>query len=303
MFPILSRRVPLSSKHLRASYSDAVSTEVGLAQVSTQVSQPAKAMAMHSSVVRNNFTTASSFQSLSRQNCCFPSLRHQSQGRNHLKSKPFSLHLPQEHSGVCVLRNNPLQQSQLTTSRRTYFTNGKVTKDNDPYELLGLQWGDGATSAEIKKAFLVKARELHPDLNTTDSPEQAQLKFQKLVKAYETLVPPKDSEANDASLEDWRLTIWRQGDRIALDRTDVAGQARVRPAPPAKTPRHQYHSRELGHPQGVNVKRGEYLEAGSKNASSYKRKSSSVGTGRSKWVKPKEFKPWNPNENEGEEFK
>ena len=273
-----------------------------------QVSQPIKAMVLRSSfVIKTNTTTVSSFKSLSRRKCYFPSVRHQSQEcvlhMHVLKLKSLSLlHQPPGHT--CMLPNNPLK-SRLTICCRTYFTNGKVTKDNDPYELLGLQWGDGATTAEIKKAFLVKARELHPDLNTTDTPTQAQLKFQKLVKAYETLVPQKDSEANDASLEDWRLAIWRKGDRIALDRTDVAGQARVRPAPPAKTSRHWYHSRELGHPQGINVKRGEYLEAGKGTSGSNagtgncKRKSSSVGTGRSKWVKPKEFKPWNPNENEG----
>lgn len=201
-----------------------------------------------------------------------------------------------------IFRNNILNPQSI--SRRMYFTNGKVTNERDPYAVLGLQWGDGATTSEIKSAFRKKARELHPDLNTTDTPEQAHLKFQKLVKAYETLVPSKDSGASDASLEEWRMAIWRQGDRIALDRTDVAGQARLRPAPPAATSRHKYYSRELGHPQGGNWKRGEYLEAHSNSVRS-KRRSSSVGTGRNKWVKPKEFKSWNPIENgpnEGKEY-
>ncbi|KAL3927674.1 MAG: hypothetical protein SGBAC_012985 [Bacillariaceae sp.] len=199
------------------------------------------------------------------------------------------------------MRNNPLK-SQWTTIRRAYFTNANVTKDKDPYAILGLQWGDGATTAEIKQAFRLKARELHPDLNTTDTRELAQLKFQRLVKAFETLVPPKGSKNDANSLEDWRVAVWRQSDRIAMDRTDVAGQARIRPAPPAKTLRHQYHSRELGHPQGAKAT-GEYLEATPSGSNTNKRKSSSVGTGRSKWVKPKEFIPWNPNENEAKKVK
>ena len=47
----------------------------------------------------------------------------------------------------------------------------------------------------------------------------------------------------------------------------------------------------LGHPdnRGVSLKRGELIGDGAGN-----KKSSTVGTGRNKWVKPKEFKPWNP---------
>jgi hypothetical protein len=174
---------------------------------------------------------------------------------------------------------------------RSYFTNGQVTKKNDPYAILGLQWGDGATSTDIKQAFREKARKLHPDVNQEDSPEVALKKFQELQKAYESLMKAVTNE-DLRDIEEWRIAIWRQGDRIAMDRTDVAGVKRKRPVQPTTTAGKVY-SRELGHPDGRGVPavaRAEYLGEGRG------KKSSSVGTGRSKWVKPKEFRPWNGGE-------
>ena len=182
---------------------------------------------------------------------------------------------------------NSRQREHGFIRRRFYFTNGKKKKKNDPYSILGLQWGDGATSADIKAAFRQKARELHPDVNTTDTPEQAIQKFQKLQKAYESLMKSVTGDDN-LDMEEWRVAIWRQSDRIAIDRTDVAGVLRKRPVQPAST---KVYARELGHPDGRGAgttTRGEYLGDGGK--------SSTVGTGRNKWVKPKEFKPWNPKE-------
>ena len=167
--------------------------------------------------------------------------------------------------------------------RRFYFTNGSETKKNDPYAILGLQWGDGATTSGIKAAFRKKARELHPDVNTIDTPEQALKKFQKLQQAYESLIKSVYGNEQDVDLEDWRISVFRRGDRIAMDRTDVAGALRKRPMPPAES---KAFSREIGHPQGISSK-AEYL--GTNN----KRKSSSVGTGRNKWVKKRDFQPWN----------
>lgn len=170
--------------------------------------------------------------------------------------------------------------------RRWYFTNGQVTKANDPYAILGLQWGDGASSAEIKAAFRKQAQLLHPDVNKNDTPQQAIEKFQKLQRAYETLM--KSVSVGDLDLEEWRMAVWRQSDRLAQDRTDVAGIQRKRPVQPASL---KVYGRELGHPGGGGNQRvrGEYLGSG-------KRVSSTVGTGRSKWVQPKEFKPWTPEE-------
>lgn len=170
-------------------------------------------------------------------------------------------------------------------ARRSYYTNGSVTKSNDPFAILGLEWGGAASSADIKVAFRRKAQLLHPDVNKTDSPEQAIQKFQKLQKAYETLMKSVTGQDN-LDLEEWRVAIWRQGDRIALDRDDVAGVKRKRPIQPAST---KIYGRELGHPGGMGNKvKGEYLGEG--------KRASSVGTGRSKWVQPREFKPWDPKE-------
>ncbi|KAG7368388.1 DnaJ domain containing protein [Nitzschia inconspicua] len=185
-------------------------------------------------------------------------------------------------------------------ARRFYFTNGQVTKRDDPYAILGLEWGDGATTAEIRKAFRERAKALHPDVVDTSqmSLERAQQDFQKLVWAYEALLKHVQADVDHDSIEEWRVALWRQSDRIAMDRTDVAGTLRKRPAPPAQTEsRLKAYGRELGHPSGKGVgKRGEFLSDGT-NAKG-KLRSSSVGRGQSKWIqssKQREYKEWNPS--------
>jgi hypothetical protein len=186
--------------------------------------------------------------------------------------------------------------------RRPYFTNGETTKKDDPYAILGLQWGDGATTAEIRQAFRERAMALHPDVvdTTVMSVDQAHEEFQNLVAAYEALM--KHVQADDCeNMEEWRVALWRQSDRIALDRTDVAGMARKRPVKPAQTPQRSSYGRELGHPSGKGVAaKGEYLSDGTTNTAKdgKKLRSSSVGRGQSKWVKTKrneEYKEWNPS--------
>ncbi|QDZ23785.1 DnaJ-like protein [Chloropicon primus] len=66
-----------------------------------------------------------------------------------------------------------------TTARRSYA--------KDFYDTLGVN--RGASKGDIKKAYLQKAKELHPDTNT-DDPDAAS-KFQDVQKAYEVL---KDDE-------------------------------------------------------------------------------------------------------------
>ena len=187
--------------------------------------------------------------------------------------------------------------------RRSYFTNGEATKRDDPYEILGLRWGDGATTADIRRAFRERAKALHPDVvdTTRMSVDEAREEFQKLANAYESLTKHVQAEDCD-SVEEWRVALWRQSDRIAMDRTDVAGAARKRPIPPATTSRSRY-GRELGHPSGRGAStttRGEYLAGPNNNDDDDKpkRRSSSVGRGRSKWVKTKqkEYKEWNPSQ-------
>jgi molecular chaperone DnaJ len=57
----------------------------------------------------------------------------------------------------------------------------------DAYEILGV--GRDATDREIKKAFRLKARELHPDVNQDDP--DAEEKFKERAEAQEILI---DSE-------------------------------------------------------------------------------------------------------------
>jgi len=172
-------------------------------------------------------------------------------------------------------------------------------KRDDPYAKLGLSYGDGASTSEIKAAFRRKAAELHPDVNTTDRPDVALRKFRELHRAYESLIKVHSnlnglSEEKD---EEWRVSVWRNGDRIAVDRTDVAGAMRKRPVPPSSVAK-RHGAMQLGHPsgRGLVTKRGEYLgdgDSGQGGASQWAGPSSSVGRGMSKWVTPREFKPWN----------
>jgi hypothetical protein len=193
--------------------------------------------------------------------------------------------------------------------RRYYFTNGSSVKKDDPYTILGLRWGDGATTTDIKHAFRSKAKLLHPDIvrnrnsdshddsNTekddskTMTIQEAEREFQRLVTAYETLLTHVRGGMNEYdSIDEWRVALWRQSDRMAVDRTDVAGVMKKRPIPPVSTKTSQY-GRELGHPSGMgnSTRRGEYLSTSSSSTStsSMKRRpkqSSSVGRGRSKWT-------------------
>jgi molecular chaperone DnaJ len=56
----------------------------------------------------------------------------------------------------------------------------------DPYEVIGV--ARGADDREIKKAFRVLARELHPDVNSHDP--EAEEKFKEAAEAYEILTDP-----------------------------------------------------------------------------------------------------------------
>lgn len=173
---------------------------------------------------------------------------------------------------------------------------------SNPYHTLDLEWG--ATTTEIKEAFRHQARLLHPDVNTTDSPEIALSKFQHLQKAYSQLMDVKGLHRDDLA-EEWSFKMWRRSDIIAQERTDVAGQARKRPAKPAEGARKpNWGMAALGHPDQVSgnmgKRRGEYLGPGDSTGKGTEdegerrkaRSSSTVGTGQNKWVKRREYKSW-----------
>jgi len=191
---------------------------------------------------------------------------------------------------------------------RPYFTNTDQMNKSDPYHILDLQWGVGSDDkleSEIKAAFRRKARMLHPDVNKTDTPEKALHKFQQLQKAYSNLMDVKGSHRDDLA-EEWSFAVWRHGDIMSQERTDVAGHARKRPVKPAVSARNKaWGVASLGHPDGKSGngsrRRGEYLAEGcsdddgtTANQGGPRSRSSTVGTGQSKWVKKKEYKPWRP---------
>jgi len=64
----------------------------------------------------------------------------------------------------------------------------------DYYEILGVD--RGADESEIKKSFRRMARELHPDVNTSDP--QAEEKFKEAAEAYEVLSDPEQRRTYDA---------------------------------------------------------------------------------------------------------
>jgi hypothetical protein len=188
----------------------------------------------------------------------------------------------------------PPQRVAIPTA--TYFTNTDTLKRDDPYAVLGLSWGDGATLTEIKQAYKRKALELHPDRQAQfqqTSPVAAARQFQALQRAYESLVHIHShlQGVHDEQDDAWRASVWRNGDRLAVNRTDVAGVARKRPRPSAASDRLSHGRGVLGHPDGRGAvshgrRRAEYLGDGSKSIAS------SVGRGRNKWVTPKAFTPW-----------
>jgi hypothetical protein len=201
---------------------------------------------------------------------------------------------------ICKLFHNNNNNNNI---RRLYYTNGDKIKESDPYARLGLTWG--ATNSEIKFAYHELARQLHPDVSNLD-PTVAVQQFRLVREAYDILMNTKKNDGiNTTNTDDqWAFQTWRTCDTIAQQRTDVAGTMRKRPSKPAisyssSRLSNQWGVATIGHPDGRGVvssnsrhRRGEYLSSGEMITQPRSRTSNSVGTGTSKWVTKKEFRPW-----------
>ena len=77
---------------------------------------------------------------------------------------------------------------------RFFRTSTILHADKDFYSILGVE--DDAAQADIKRAFLMKAKQFHPDVNPS---KEASKIFSDLNEAYETLKEEDTRKMYDAT--------------------------------------------------------------------------------------------------------
>jgi len=88
-------------------------------------------------------------------------------------------------------------KAQQWTSYRYYSADGRhqkyiSAKQNECYSALGLK--PDASKNEIKAAYILKCKELHPDLHPESKNEEMHLRFIEIQKAYDALIRAKDGK-------------------------------------------------------------------------------------------------------------
>ena len=104
---------------------------------------------------------------------------------------------------------------------------------SDCYRALGLRSGENYTCEQLRKAYLEKAKETHPDMNPQDP--TATQSFQHLNTCYETLLEyhtksvfndMDDEKGNDFSVEDYKH-LFEQWTMRAQHFWDTSVEAKV----------------------------------------------------------------------------
>jgi hypothetical protein len=186
-------------------------------------------------------------------------------------------------------RYSPLLLPRRLGCSLLLHTNADLFNQEDPYKRLGLTWG--ATNEEVKTAYRKLARIHHPDIAGYVDAKNLQ-RFHDIKAAYDSILKGTSfNSGEDEAGKQFSFSVWRKADSISQKRQDVAGAKRVRPAPPVG--RHTSLALDFANSVPVASRRGgrsDIIGAGDSAPPA----SSTLGSGKSKWVRPKIYEAWKP---------